>query len=166
MYLLFFWSATVFKSVPHKPASVIASQDRRTLLKLISLYTPLIGQLTHARASTAHAPVHPEVNFILDLLDSVHVLLLHTVIPSGAVVCFSPLTFCEVLIETYSASSVQDLCGHHSCDTLGMADVGTICSPERSCAVIEDDGLHAAFTVAHEIGRHGYAAHTTKHAGA
>ncbi|MEQ2171163.1 hypothetical protein GOODEAATRI_007899 [Goodea atripinnis] len=46
----------------------------------------------------------------------------------------------------------QDLCGHHSCDTLGMADVGTICSPERSCAVIEDDGLHAAFTVAHEIG--------------
>lgn len=47
----------------------------------------------------------------------------------------------------------QDLCGHHSCDTLGMADVGTICSPERSCAVIEDDGLHAAFTVAHEIGR-------------
>ncbi|XP_028324678.1 A disintegrin and metalloproteinase with thrombospondin motifs 5 [Gouania willdenowi] len=46
----------------------------------------------------------------------------------------------------------QDLCGHHSCDTLGMADVGAICSPERSCAVIEDDGLHAAFTVAHEIG--------------
>ncbi|XP_034031127.1 A disintegrin and metalloproteinase with thrombospondin motifs 5 [Thalassophryne amazonica] len=46
----------------------------------------------------------------------------------------------------------QDLCGHHSCDTLGMADVGTICSSERSCAVIEDDGLHAAFTVAHEIG--------------
>ncbi|XP_034459795.1 A disintegrin and metalloproteinase with thrombospondin motifs 5 [Hippoglossus hippoglossus] len=46
----------------------------------------------------------------------------------------------------------QDLCGHHSCDTLGMADVGTICTPERSCAVIEDDGLHAAFTVAHEIG--------------
>lgn len=33
-----------------------------------------------------------------------------------------------------------------------MADVGTVCSPERSCAVIEDDGLHAAFTVAHEIG--------------
>ncbi|XP_067897349.1 A disintegrin and metalloproteinase with thrombospondin motifs 5 [Heterodontus francisci] len=46
----------------------------------------------------------------------------------------------------------ENLCGHHSCDTLGMADVGTICSPERSCAIIEDDGLHAAFTVAHEIG--------------
>ncbi|XP_072369255.1 A disintegrin and metalloproteinase with thrombospondin motifs 5 [Scyliorhinus torazame] len=46
----------------------------------------------------------------------------------------------------------ENLCGHHSCDTLGMADVGTICSSERSCAIIEDDGLHAAFTVAHEIG--------------
>ncbi|XP_078416477.1 A disintegrin and metalloproteinase with thrombospondin motifs 5 [Cetorhinus maximus] len=46
----------------------------------------------------------------------------------------------------------ENLCGHHSCDTLGMADVGTICSSERSCAIVEDDGLHAAFTVAHEIG--------------
>ncbi|XP_043927283.1 A disintegrin and metalloproteinase with thrombospondin motifs 5 [Protopterus annectens] len=57
--------------------------------------------------------------------------------------------------EHYDAAVLftrQDLCGHHSCDTLGMADVGTVCSPERSCAVIEDDGLHAAFTVAHEVG--------------
>ncbi|XP_029434046.1 LOW QUALITY PROTEIN: A disintegrin and metalloproteinase with thrombospondin motifs 5 [Rhinatrema bivittatum] len=57
--------------------------------------------------------------------------------------------------EHYDAAILftrEDLCGHHSCDTLGMADVGTICSPERGCAVIEDDGLHAAFTVAHEIG--------------
>ncbi|KAG5851587.1 hypothetical protein ANANG_G00053240 [Anguilla anguilla] len=46
----------------------------------------------------------------------------------------------------------QDLCGHHSCATLGMADVGTVCSRQRNCAVIEDDGLHAAFTLAHEIG--------------
>ncbi|XP_066561895.1 A disintegrin and metalloproteinase with thrombospondin motifs 1 [Amia ocellicauda] len=46
----------------------------------------------------------------------------------------------------------QDLCGSHSCDTLGMADVGTMCDPERSCSVIEDDGLQAAFTVAHELG--------------
>uniref|UniRef100_A0A8C4TST3 Peptidase M12B domain-containing protein n=1 Tax=Erpetoichthys calabaricus TaxID=27687 RepID=A0A8C4TST3_ERPCA len=56
-----------------------------------------------------------------------------------------------ISIKRYSCICL-DLCGHHSCDTLGMADVGTICSPERSCAVIEDDGLHAAFTVAHEIG--------------
>ncbi|XP_061082791.1 A disintegrin and metalloproteinase with thrombospondin motifs 1 [Conger conger] len=46
----------------------------------------------------------------------------------------------------------QDLCGAHSCDTLGMADVGTVCDPERSCSIIEDDGLQASFTVAHELG--------------
>ncbi|XP_077616325.1 A disintegrin and metalloproteinase with thrombospondin motifs 1 [Crocuta crocuta] len=46
----------------------------------------------------------------------------------------------------------QDLCGAKTCDTLGMADVGTICDPTRSCSVIEDDGLQAAFTTAHELG--------------
>ncbi|KAL1022366.1 hypothetical protein UPYG_G00025740 [Umbra pygmaea] len=45
-----------------------------------------------------------------------------------------------------------DLCGAHTCDTLGMADVGTVCDPERSCSIVEDDGLQAAFTVAHELG--------------
>lgn len=35
-----------------------------------------------------------------------------------------------------------------------MADVGTVCDPDRSCSIIEDDGLQAAFTVAHELGRH------------
>lgn len=47
----------------------------------------------------------------------------------------------------------QDLCGSHSCDTLGMADVGTACDPDRSCSIIEDDGLQSAFTVAHELGK-------------
>ncbi|XP_062982800.1 A disintegrin and metalloproteinase with thrombospondin motifs 1 [Elgaria multicarinata webbii] len=46
----------------------------------------------------------------------------------------------------------QDLCGAKSCDTLGMADVGTACDPNRSCSVIEDDGLQAAFTTTHELG--------------
>ncbi|XP_069745131.1 A disintegrin and metalloproteinase with thrombospondin motifs 1 [Narcine bancroftii] len=45
-----------------------------------------------------------------------------------------------------------DLCGAHTCDTLGMADVGTICDPSRSCSVIEDDGVQASFTAAHELG--------------
>uniref|UniRef100_A0A3B5RDL3 Peptidase M12B domain-containing protein n=1 Tax=Xiphophorus maculatus TaxID=8083 RepID=A0A3B5RDL3_XIPMA len=40
-----------------------------------------------------------------------------------------------------------------TCDTLGMADVGTICDPKRSCSVIEDDGLPSAFTTAHELGK-------------
>uniref|UniRef100_A0A3Q2DTN4 ADAM metallopeptidase with thrombospondin type 1 motif 15 n=1 Tax=Cyprinodon variegatus TaxID=28743 RepID=A0A3Q2DTN4_CYPVA len=46
----------------------------------------------------------------------------------------------------------QDLCGATTCDTLGMADVGTMCDPRRSCSVIEDDGLPSAFTTAHELG--------------
>lgn len=35
-----------------------------------------------------------------------------------------------------------------------MADVGTVCDPDRSCSIIEDDGLQAAFTVAHELGKY------------
>ncbi|XP_039619927.1 A disintegrin and metalloproteinase with thrombospondin motifs 8-like [Polypterus senegalus] len=46
----------------------------------------------------------------------------------------------------------QDICGKRSCDTLGVADVGTMCDPERSCSVVEDDGLQASFTAAHELG--------------
>ncbi|XP_075764582.1 A disintegrin and metalloproteinase with thrombospondin motifs 4 [Pelodiscus sinensis] len=46
----------------------------------------------------------------------------------------------------------QDLCGVSTCDTLGMADVGTVCDPTRSCSIVEDDGLQAAFTAAHELG--------------
>ncbi|MFT7803655.1 A disintegrin and metalloproteinase with thrombospondin motifs 15-like, partial [Arapaima gigas] len=46
----------------------------------------------------------------------------------------------------------QDLCGATTCDTLGMADVGTMCDSKRSCSVIEDDGLPSAFTTAHELG--------------
>lgn len=49
----------------------------------------------------------------------------------------------------------QDLCGATTCDTLGMADVGTMCDPKRSCSVIEDDGLPSAFTTAHELGEEG-----------
>ena len=31
--------------------------------------------------------------------------------------------------------------------------MGTVCDPSRSCSVIEDDGLQAAFTTAHELGK-------------
>lgn len=51
------------------------------------------------------------------------------------------------------APSPQDLCGVSTCDTLGMADVGTVCDPARSCAIVEDDGLQSAFTAAHELGK-------------
>ncbi|XP_066590076.1 A disintegrin and metalloproteinase with thrombospondin motifs 9-like isoform X2 [Prorops nasuta] len=38
------------------------------------------------------------------------------------------------------------------CDTLGLAEVGKICSPRDSCTIVQDNGLGAAFTIAHEIG--------------
>ncbi|XP_066115844.1 A disintegrin and metalloproteinase with thrombospondin motifs 8 [Saccopteryx bilineata] len=47
----------------------------------------------------------------------------------------------------------QNFCGKEGmCDTLGVADIGTICDPNKSCSVIEDEGLQAAYTLAHELG--------------
>lgn len=50
------------------------------------------------------------------------------------------------------AGHKQDFCGHQSCDTLGVADIGTMCDRNKSCSVIEDEGLQAAYTLAHELG--------------
>lgn len=33
-----------------------------------------------------------------------------------------------------------------------MADIGTMCDRNKSCSVIEDEGLQAAYTLAHELG--------------
>ncbi|KAK0098756.1 hypothetical protein PV326_004035 [Microctonus aethiopoides] len=38
------------------------------------------------------------------------------------------------------------------CDTLGLAELGRMCSPGSSCAIVQDNGLAAAFTIAHELG--------------
>nr|XP_028563923.1 A disintegrin and metalloproteinase with thrombospondin motifs 8 [Podarcis muralis] len=46
----------------------------------------------------------------------------------------------------------QDFCGHQGCRTLGVAETGTMCNPNKSCSVIEDEGLQAAYTLAHELG--------------
>ncbi|XP_062125602.1 LOW QUALITY PROTEIN: A disintegrin and metalloproteinase with thrombospondin motifs 9 [Drosophila sulfurigaster albostrigata] len=37
------------------------------------------------------------------------------------------------------------------CNTLGLAELGTVCK-ERSCSIAQDNGLPAAFTIAHELG--------------
>uniref|UniRef100_A0A182Q5U7 Peptidase M12B domain-containing protein n=1 Tax=Anopheles farauti TaxID=69004 RepID=A0A182Q5U7_9DIPT len=39
----------------------------------------------------------------------------------------------------------------NNCDTLGLAELGTICR-ESACAIVQDNGLSAAFTIAHELG--------------
>ena len=37
------------------------------------------------------------------------------------------------------------------CEALGLAELGTVCS-DQSCALIQDNGLTSAFTIAHELG--------------
>ncbi|XP_065066559.1 A disintegrin and metalloproteinase with thrombospondin motifs 9-like [Rhopilema esculentum] len=47
----------------------------------------------------------------------------------------------------------RDICSkQRGCDTLGLAEIGVICDPQRSCAIIEDNGIAAGFTIAHELG--------------
>ncbi|KAM7295476.1 putative thrombospondin-like protein [Ixodes scapularis] len=47
----------------------------------------------------------------------------------------------------------EDLCRlPKTCDTLGLAQSGMICDPHSSCSIVEDNGLSAAFTIAHELG--------------
>uniref|UniRef100_A0A8B9RMA0 ADAM metallopeptidase with thrombospondin type 1 motif, 9 n=1 Tax=Astyanax mexicanus TaxID=7994 RepID=A0A8B9RMA0_ASTMX len=47
----------------------------------------------------------------------------------------------------------QDICrARDKCDTLGLAELGTVCDPYRSCSISEDNGLSTAFTIAHELG--------------
>ncbi|XP_030370453.1 A disintegrin and metalloproteinase with thrombospondin motifs 9 isoform X2 [Scaptodrosophila lebanonensis] len=48
----------------------------------------------------------------------------------------------------------KNICGEHNpakCHTLGLAELGTVCNP-RSCSIVQDNGLSAAFTIAHELG--------------
>ncbi|GIY24193.1 hypothetical protein CEXT_451302, partial [Caerostris extrusa] len=33
-----------------------------------------------------------------------------------------------------------------------LAQSGMVCNSESSCAIVEDNGLSAAFTIAHELG--------------
>ena len=56
---------------------------------------------------------------------------------------------------TYDASILltrEDMCHlPSSCHTLGLAHLGQVCNPAAACAVIEDNGLSAVYTIAHEL---------------
>ncbi|XP_008190626.1 A disintegrin and metalloproteinase with thrombospondin motifs 9 isoform X2 [Tribolium castaneum] len=39
-----------------------------------------------------------------------------------------------------------------SCDTLGVAEVGSMCNPSSSCAIVKERGLSSSYTIAHELG--------------
>ncbi|KAH8295114.1 hypothetical protein KR018_007268, partial [Drosophila ironensis] len=48
----------------------------------------------------------------------------------------------------------EPICGGipgKACHMLGLAELGTVCHP-RSCSIVQDTGLPAAFTMAHELG--------------
>ncbi|KAK0137251.1 A disintegrin and metalloproteinase with thrombospondin motifs 20 [Merluccius polli] len=50
----------------------------------------------------------------------------------------------------------EDICrAKDKCDTLGLAELGTMCDPFRSCSISEENGLSASFTIAHELGHVG-----------
>ncbi|TRY56279.1 hypothetical protein DNTS_028393, partial [Danionella cerebrum] len=47
----------------------------------------------------------------------------------------------------------EDICrAKDKCDTLGLAELGTMCDSYRSCSISEENGLSAAFTITHELG--------------
>ncbi|XP_068458877.1 A disintegrin and metalloproteinase with thrombospondin motifs 20 [Clinocottus analis] len=47
----------------------------------------------------------------------------------------------------------EDICrAKDKCDTLGLAELGTMCDQYRSCSISEENGISASFTIAHELG--------------
>ena len=54
--------------------------------------------------------------------------------------------------------TADDLClgsdsnEYHSCATVGMANIGSMCMEHSSCTVAQDMGPATAFTIAHEMG--------------
>lgn len=55
------------------------------------------------------------------------------------------------IIKHFKGKSVS-LSGPNALRHFGSANLGRICYPGSSCAIVQDNGLAAAFTIAHEIG--------------
>lgn len=59
--------------------------------------------------------------------------------------------FCN-LTEKYNFFVVKKINKIKTNSTLGVANVGGMCKPDRSCSVNEDSGITLAHTITHEIG--------------
>ncbi|XP_053669727.1 A disintegrin and metalloproteinase with thrombospondin motifs 7, partial [Anopheles nili] len=46
----------------------------------------------------------------------------------------------------------KNICSNYDCATLGVANVGGMCRPDKSCSVNEDNGITLAHTISHELG--------------
>uniref|UniRef100_A0A182VWA1 Peptidase M12B domain-containing protein n=1 Tax=Anopheles minimus TaxID=112268 RepID=A0A182VWA1_9DIPT len=46
----------------------------------------------------------------------------------------------------------KNICSNYGCATLGVANVGGMCRPDKSCSVNEDNGITLAHTISHELG--------------
>lgn len=38
------------------------------------------------------------------------------------------------------------------CNTIGVADLGSMCNPKAGCSIVRDKGLSTSYTIAHELG--------------
>lgn len=56
-----------------------------------------------------------------------------------------------ILIISYYRDQICRNERETKCDTLGLAELGTVCK-RYSCSIVQDNGLPAAFTIAHELG--------------
>lgn len=61
------------------------------------------------------------------------------------------LSIWKISINYISREQICRNANQMRCDTLGLAELGTMCRPS-SCAIVQDNGLSAAFTIAHELG--------------
>ena len=61
----------------------------------------------------------------------------------------TPSDYCYVLLRENICR--DPLLDNENCDTLGLAELATMCN-DNSCAIVQDNGLSAAFTIAHELG--------------
>ena len=62
--------------------------------------------------------------------------------------CTATSVFYHLLRENICRDPLLD---NENCDTLGLAELATMCN-DNSCAIVQDNGLSAAFTIAHELG--------------
>jgi len=58
----------------------------------------------------------------------------------------------EIVLFTMTRENICRNPNLQKCDTLGLAELGTMCDSASSCSIVQDNGLSAAFTIAHELG--------------